>query len=211
MQKNLDLLGGLVHSQRVLIALTPEGRRARGRLRLVQRNAMKVWQGEGDFLRCSRRTRTCASTSARRSSRPISTSASPQARRHHLRARIRQGRLISLAALAVTPGRAPRERAQNSRTAALNSLRPLPVHKAAAPGIDGASRKFFMPARTSGLSGYGSFAPQMPSTGRSSSPKGRDEIGHRGAKLAACRGDIPRADGSRTSAPPSRAAASRPG
>ena len=51
MQKNLDRLGGLVHSQRVLIALTQKGVRARGRLRLVQRNAMKVWSGESsDFL-----------------------------------------------------------------------------------------------------------------------------------------------------------------
>ena len=50
MQKNLDRLGGLVHSQRVLLALTQKGVVARGRLCLVQRNAMPVWRGEGDFL-----------------------------------------------------------------------------------------------------------------------------------------------------------------
>ena len=50
MQKNLDLLGGLVHSQRVLIALTQKGVAREDAYRLVQRNAMKVWAGEGDFL-----------------------------------------------------------------------------------------------------------------------------------------------------------------
>jgi adenylosuccinate lyase len=50
MRKNLDQLGGLVHSQRVLIALTQKGAAREDAYRLVQRNAMKVWQGEGDFL-----------------------------------------------------------------------------------------------------------------------------------------------------------------
>ena len=50
MQKNLDLLGGLVHSQRVMIALTQKGVAREEAYALVQRNAMKVWQGEGDFL-----------------------------------------------------------------------------------------------------------------------------------------------------------------
>jgi adenylosuccinate lyase len=50
MQKNLDRLGGLVHSQRVLIALTQKGVAREDAYRLVQRNAMKVWAGEGDFL-----------------------------------------------------------------------------------------------------------------------------------------------------------------
>jgi adenylosuccinate lyase len=50
MQKNLDRLGGLVHSQRVLIALTQKGVAREDAYRLVQRNAMKVWDGEGDFL-----------------------------------------------------------------------------------------------------------------------------------------------------------------
>jgi adenylosuccinate lyase len=50
MQKNLDLLGGLVHSQRVLLALTQKGVSREDAYRLVQRNAMPVWRGEGDFM-----------------------------------------------------------------------------------------------------------------------------------------------------------------
>jgi adenylosuccinate lyase len=50
MQKNLDRLGGLVHSQRLLIALTQKGVAREEAYRLVQANAMKVWRGEGDFL-----------------------------------------------------------------------------------------------------------------------------------------------------------------
>jgi adenylosuccinate lyase len=50
MQKNLDRLGGLVHSQRVLLALTQKGVAREDAYRLVQRNAMKVWEGKGDFL-----------------------------------------------------------------------------------------------------------------------------------------------------------------
>jgi adenylosuccinate lyase len=50
MQKNLDRLGGLVHSQRVLLALTQKGVSREDAYRLVQRNAMPVWRGQGDFL-----------------------------------------------------------------------------------------------------------------------------------------------------------------
>ncbi|PSC04329.1 adenylosuccinate lyase [Alsobacter soli] len=50
MRKNLDRLGGLVHSQRVLLALTQKGVSREDAYRLVQRNAMPVWRGEGDFL-----------------------------------------------------------------------------------------------------------------------------------------------------------------
>src|SRR6202521_4384770 len=46
MQRNLDRLGGLVHSQRVLIALTQKGAAREDAYRMVQRNAMKVWRGE---------------------------------------------------------------------------------------------------------------------------------------------------------------------
>jgi adenylosuccinate lyase len=49
MQKNLDRLGGLIHSQRVLLALTRKGAGREDAYRLVQRNAMKVWQEGGDF------------------------------------------------------------------------------------------------------------------------------------------------------------------
>ena len=50
MKKNLDRLGGLVHSQRVLLALTQKGISREVAYALVQRNAMPVWRGEGDFL-----------------------------------------------------------------------------------------------------------------------------------------------------------------
>jgi adenylosuccinate lyase len=44
MQRNLDLLGGLIHSQRVMLALTQAGVSREDAYRLVQRNAMPVWQ-----------------------------------------------------------------------------------------------------------------------------------------------------------------------
>jgi len=47
MQKNLDRMGGLVHSQRVLLALTQAGISREDSYRLVQRNAMKVWESDG--------------------------------------------------------------------------------------------------------------------------------------------------------------------
>jgi adenylosuccinate lyase len=50
MARNLDRLGGLVHSQRVLLALTQKGLSREASYAAVQRNAMKVWRGEGNFL-----------------------------------------------------------------------------------------------------------------------------------------------------------------
>jgi len=50
MRKNLDKLGGLIHSQRVLLALTQMGLSREEAYALVQRNAMPVWRGKGDFL-----------------------------------------------------------------------------------------------------------------------------------------------------------------
>jgi len=47
MQANLDRMGGLVHSQRVLLALTQAGASREDAYRLVQRNAMKVWESDG--------------------------------------------------------------------------------------------------------------------------------------------------------------------
>ncbi|MEQ1509411.1 MAG: adenylosuccinate lyase [Sphingopyxis sp.] len=49
MQKNLDKMGGLVHSQRVLLALTQAGVSREDAYTLVQRNAMKVWQSDGQL------------------------------------------------------------------------------------------------------------------------------------------------------------------
>ncbi|MEJ7776789.1 MAG: adenylosuccinate lyase [Sphingomicrobium sp.] len=49
MQKNLDRMGGLVHSQRVLLALTQAGLSREDSYALVQRNAMKVWESDGEL------------------------------------------------------------------------------------------------------------------------------------------------------------------
>ncbi|HZJ12909.1 MAG TPA: adenylosuccinate lyase [Methyloceanibacter sp.] len=50
MRLNLDRLGGLIHSQRVLLALTEAGVPREEAYRIVQRNAMRVWEGGADFL-----------------------------------------------------------------------------------------------------------------------------------------------------------------
>src|SRR5213075_2720611 len=47
MAKNLDRMGGLVHSQRVLLALTQAGLSREDAYAIVQRNAMKVWESDG--------------------------------------------------------------------------------------------------------------------------------------------------------------------
>jgi adenylosuccinate lyase len=50
MKRNLDRLGGLIHSQRILLALTQKGMSREESYAAVQRNAMPVWRGEGQFL-----------------------------------------------------------------------------------------------------------------------------------------------------------------
>jgi adenylosuccinate lyase len=60
MAKNLERLGGLVHSQRVLLALTQKGMNREEAYAAVQTSAMKVWRGEGvfvDFLKADPRVR----------------------------------------------------------------------------------------------------------------------------------------------------------
>ena len=49
MQKNLDRMGGLIHSQRVLLALTQAGLSREEAYAVVQRNAMKVWESDGEL------------------------------------------------------------------------------------------------------------------------------------------------------------------
>ena len=61
MQKNMDRMGGLIHSQRVLLALTQAGVSREDAYRLVQRNAMKVWESDGavsllDLLKPTRKS-----------------------------------------------------------------------------------------------------------------------------------------------------------
>ena len=50
MKANLERLGGLIYSGRVLLALTQSGVSREDAYNYVQRNAMPVWRGEGDFL-----------------------------------------------------------------------------------------------------------------------------------------------------------------
>jgi adenylosuccinate lyase len=50
MRANLEALGGLVHSQRVLLALTQAGMSREDAYRAVQRNAMPAWEGKARFL-----------------------------------------------------------------------------------------------------------------------------------------------------------------
>jgi adenylosuccinate lyase len=54
MRRNLDALGGLVHSQRVMLALIHAGMSREAAYRAVQRNAMQVWERGGDFLKLLR-------------------------------------------------------------------------------------------------------------------------------------------------------------
>jgi adenylosuccinate lyase len=49
MRRNLDRLGGLIHSQRVLLALTQKGMDREAAYSTVQRIAMQAWAGKGDF------------------------------------------------------------------------------------------------------------------------------------------------------------------
>ncbi|MBV8535422.1 MAG: general secretion pathway protein GspK, partial [Alphaproteobacteria bacterium] len=51
MQANLDKLGGLVHSQRVLLALTQAGMAREDAYRLVQKHAMEAWRNGDSFLK----------------------------------------------------------------------------------------------------------------------------------------------------------------
>jgi adenylosuccinate lyase len=50
MLANMNKFRGLVHSQRVLLALTQAGVNREDAYRLVQRNAMRVWEESADFL-----------------------------------------------------------------------------------------------------------------------------------------------------------------
>ena len=93
MQKNLDRMGGLVHSQRVLLALTQAGLSREESYALVQRNAMKVWESDGqlsllDLLKARRRRQSAAV--GRPAGSLVRPRLSPEACRHDLHPRIRQ-------------------------------------------------------------------------------------------------------------------------
>jgi adenylosuccinate lyase len=62
MKRNLDRLGGLVHSQRVMLALTQKGMSREDAYRAVQRNAMAAWRGESSFRELLQRDRDVSAT-----------------------------------------------------------------------------------------------------------------------------------------------------
>jgi adenylosuccinate lyase len=60
MRANLDRLGGLIHSQRVMLALIERGMSREDAYKAVQRNAMKAWDGGGDFEALLKKDRAVA-------------------------------------------------------------------------------------------------------------------------------------------------------
>ena len=91
MRRNLDRLGGLVHSQRVMLALVDKGLAREEAYRLVQRNAMRVWQEGGDFLALLKAdAEVCRALSRRRAGGAVRPWVSHEARRRHFRPRARR-------------------------------------------------------------------------------------------------------------------------
>jgi hypothetical protein len=92
MQKNLDRMGGLVHSQRVLLALTQAGLERDASYRLVQRNAMKVWESDGQLAArtAEGRPRGCRPPDPGRAGRALQPRLPLQGGGHDLRSRLRQ-------------------------------------------------------------------------------------------------------------------------
>ena len=92
MKKNLDKLGGLHNSQRVLLALTQAGASREDAYALVQRNAMKTWEHGADFLdRAQGRQGRDGPIVAGRTRGDVRPRLSHEARRHDLQARVRVG------------------------------------------------------------------------------------------------------------------------
>ena len=145
MQKNLDRLGGLVHSQRVLIALTQKGVAREDAYRLVQRNAMKVWQDGGDFLSAAEGRRRRAQAPERGGASGKLRPRPPlQARRHDLQAGVRPRVMTACGpGVRVRPAVSPRSRGCDA--AGLCVSNPRCAHPADHP------RLRFRPRRPDGL------------------------------------------------------------
>ena len=130
MKKNLDKLGGLHNSQRVLLALTQAGASREDAYALVQRNAMKTWEHGADFLTELKADKdVTAKVSAEPSSRRCSTSAITQARRHDFQARVRVASRPAIPA--PRPGQRPARpcRLRKWRYGRLHRPRGLDVHR----------------------------------------------------------------------------------
>ena len=90
MKANLDSLGGLVFSQRVLLALTQKGMSREDSYAAVQRNAMEAWRGNASFLALCRADKEIRAVPGGRRARGAVRHGLPhQARRHDLQARVR--------------------------------------------------------------------------------------------------------------------------
>ncbi len=90
MRANLERGGGLVHSQQVLLALTQKGLSREDAYRLVQRNAMRAFRGEGSVPRIPEgRRRRDGRAAARRDRGAVRHAPSPEECRRDFRARFR--------------------------------------------------------------------------------------------------------------------------
>ncbi len=99
MAKNLNRMGGLIHSQRVLLALTQAGLSREDSYALVQRNAMKVWESDGRIVAArfaQGRPRRVVTAFPRRARRAVRPRPSFEARRHDFRPGVRRVRLSAL-------------------------------------------------------------------------------------------------------------------
>ena len=126
MMRNLEKFRGLVHSQRVLLALTQAGLSREDAYRLVQRNAMKVWEEGKDFLdRAAGRRGSDGRAVGGGDPREIRSRLSYQARRHDFRAGLRDKREPRLTAARRGSGSCPRLSARDQPESALFSFPPF--------------------------------------------------------------------------------------
>jgi adenylosuccinate lyase len=102
MQRNLDRLGGLIHSQRVLLALTQKGASREDAYAWCSATPCRCGAAKASSSTCSRPTPTSPPCSRRGTRGPVRPRLSPQARRHDLRPGVRGG--LTLPCLSVTPG-----------------------------------------------------------------------------------------------------------
>ena len=90
MRRNLESRGGLVHSQRVLLALIERGMSREDAYATVQKIALEVWEGGGDFeAALAADERVADGARSRCARRAVCARALPQARRYDFRARLR--------------------------------------------------------------------------------------------------------------------------
>ena len=90
MRKNLDRLGGLIHSQRVLLALTQKGVSREDAYAMVQRNAMRVWREDGDFLALLKADKEVGTVLSARARSVVRPRLSPESGGHDLQAGVRR-------------------------------------------------------------------------------------------------------------------------